>query len=134
MTTLRTLATVALPLAVAGSLAGVSPALASGGGGGDVVRASGSCSGATTWALKAKSDDGRIEVELEVDGRTGQTWAWRLTDGGVRVARGTATTAGPSGSFSVDRRIADRAGTDVIALRAVHGNEVCTGTVRLPQA
>lgn len=36
--------------------------------------------------LKAKRDDGRIEVELGVDSnRAGQTWATRVTDNGVVV-------------------------------------------------
>ena len=40
---------------------------ASASGGGTAVRSSGSCSSAGTWHLSAKHDDGRIEVEGEVD-------------------------------------------------------------------
>lgn len=37
----------------------------------------GQCTGVTDWKLKAKSDDGGIEVEAEIDSnRTGQAWRW----------------------------------------------------------
>ena len=67
-TTLAAVAIAALTLPVGV----VAPAVASDGGGGD-VRTSGSCSGRAHWKLKAKPDDGRIEVEGEVDSnRSGQ--------------------------------------------------------------
>src|SRR3954447_26612700 len=50
-----------------------------GGGGGDgrVVK-TGSCTDGSRWKLKVKNDDGRLEVEGEVDSNTsGQTWAGR---------------------------------------------------------
>ncbi len=98
----------------------------------ELVRASGSCSGRADWKLKAKHDDGRLEVEFEVDSnRAGQTWSWKLTDNGTKVAAGTATTAGRSGSFSVERKISDRAGTDTIRLRAVRGSQVCVGSLKI---
>ena len=59
----------AAPVAVAGTATA---------GDGDVVRR-GSCTGSTDWKLKAKPDDGRIEVEGEVDSnRNGQDWRWRM--------------------------------------------------------
>ena len=126
---------VAIPLAGALAL-GVpllaSPALASGGGGD--VRRSGTCSVHATWTLKAKHDNGRIEVQAEVDSnRVGQVWAWRLSDDGTRFASGTARTVAPSGSFEVRRFTADRAGTDRITLRATNAatGEVCTGALSL---
>ncbi|MBM6405530.1 hypothetical protein JQN72_14890 [Phycicoccus sp. CSK15P-2] len=85
------------------------------------VRTSGTCSSGATWKLKAKGDDGRLEVELEVDSnRVGQTWSWSLSDNGVRVGSGTARTTAPSGSFEVERRVANRAGTDTITATARH--------------
>ncbi|HET9215205.1 MAG TPA: hypothetical protein VFN93_10675, partial [Gaiellaceae bacterium] len=40
----------------------------------EVIRRGG-CSGASDWKLKAKNDDGRIEVEFEVDqNRSGHRW------------------------------------------------------------
>ena len=61
----------------------------------------------------------------------GQTWSWKILDNGTKAASGRSTTAGRSGSFSVERRITDRAGTDTITFRAKHAGEVCTGTVSL---
>ncbi|MGN6578298.1 MAG: hypothetical protein ACTHKG_21695, partial [Nocardioides sp.] len=84
----------------------------------DVIRR-GSCSGSTDWKLKAGPEDGRIEVEAEVDSnRTGQTWRWRLRHNGSVSARGTGTTSGPSGSFEVRRVVVDASGADHLVFRA----------------
>ena len=102
--------------------------------GGDDVQRHGSCTGSTHWKLKAGPDDGRIEVEGEVDSnRSGQTWTWRLVHNGSVSARGTRTTQGPSGSFEVHRRVVDLAGSDRLVLRASNPRtgEVCHGTVRM---
>jgi hypothetical protein len=108
------------------------PALASHGGHGGQVTKSGSCSDGARWKVKAKPDDNRIEVEGEVDSNTaGQTWAWKILDDGAKVSSGGSMTAGRSGSFSIERRITDRAGSDSITFRATHAGEVCTGTVTL---
>jgi hypothetical protein len=89
-------------------------------GAGD-IRRTGSCSGSADWKLKAKPDDGRIEVEWEVDSnRNGQTWRVRIFDNGNRVVATRATTHGPSGSFSVERKIPDLAGSDNLVARARH--------------
>ena len=124
---------VALPLA-AGLAVVASPLPASAIGGGDAVITTGTCSGSSDWELKGKHDDGRLEIEAQVDSnRVGQTWSWRLLDNGVRFAAGTATTTAPSGSFTVERRTADRAGVDTIRLRASNARtgETCVGTLRL---
>lgn len=112
------------------------PALASHGDD-DRVITRGSCSGpgSATWKLKVKTDDGRLEVEGEVDAnRPGQSFAWVIRDNGETVARGTGRTAGRSGSFSVERKIRDRAGRDTVVFRATRqaGSgraEVCTGRI-----
>ncbi len=112
--------------------AGVAPAGAKGGGGD--VRVAGRCTGRTTSKLKVKPDNGRIEAEFEVDSnRNGQRWNVRLTDQGVQVFAGTATTTAPSGSFEVERRIANRAGTDVIRATATNPatGETCSATASL---
>lgn len=101
-------------------------------GGDDVVRR-GSCTGATDWKLKVKPDDGRLEVEAEVDSnRVGQTWHWRLVHNGSTSASGDRKTTAPSGSFEVRRLMVNRAGTDTITLRAsnARSGERCVGTVR----
>ena len=97
----------------------------------EVVRR-GSCSGSTDWKLKAKEEDGRIEVEAEIDSnRNGQTWHWRLVHNGSVTARGTKTTRAPSGSFEVRRVVVDLAGADHLKLRARKGasGETCRGSV-----
>ena len=76
--------------------------------------------------VKAKADDGRIEVEGEVDtNHRGQTWSWQMRRDGRVAAHGTSTTAGRSGSFSVERKIRNSAGPDRVVFRAVRGSQVC---------
>ncbi len=107
------------------------PTYASHGGGNDgrVIK-TGSCSSGADWKLKVKTDDGRLEIEGEVDSnRAGQTWKWKIKDNGSLAARGSAVTGGRSGSFSVERKITDQSGTDAVTFRATHSGEVCTGTI-----
>jgi hypothetical protein len=99
----------------------------------DVVR-SGSCSSGTHWKLKAKPDDGRIEVEAEIDSnRVGQTWHWKIRHNGSVSAKGKSRTKPPSGSFEIHRRMADLWHDDTFKLQATNrkSGEVCRGTVRL---
>lgn len=121
-----TLATAAL--LTASTLAVAAPAHA----GDDDRERTGSCSGRTDWKIKAGPDDGRMEVEAEIDSnRAGQTWRWVLRHEGSVVDRGTSTTRGPSGSFDVERRTANAAGTDSYKFRAVNraSGEVCVARV-----
>ena len=96
----------------------------------DVIR-TGSCSGASDWKLKLSPENGRIEVEFEVDQNVvGDTWRVVMRHNGVRFFRGRRTTQAPSGSFEV-RRVADNlAGTDSFRARAVNlsTEETCVGT------
>ncbi len=122
-----TLSALAVPLSLS------APALASHGGG-DAVKNSGPCSSSAHWKLKAKPDSGRIEVEAEVDSNhRGQVWKWRIDHNGSTSAKGSATTHGASGSFSVNRRMADLAGTDHFSFRAERRatGEICHGTISL---
>jgi hypothetical protein len=85
---------------------------------GEVIR-QGDCSGTAHWKLKAKPDNGRLEVEGEVDAnRNGQMWNWKILRNGNVVAQGSATTHAPSGSFTVQRRIGNPPGSDRIGWRA----------------
>lgn len=121
-------AAVALVTALAAPAVVAGPASAKG----DGVRASGRCSGSASWELKAKHEDGRIEIEYEVDAnRNGQVWSVRLTDNGTTIFSGTRTTVAPSGSFTVRRLTANRSGADVVRARATHGTQVCRGAVTL---
>jgi hypothetical protein len=100
------------------------------GGDDDRVITTGSCTAGADWKLKVKTDDGRLEVEGEVDSnRAGQTWAWTLRHDGSVSARGTSTTTARSGSFEVERKIVDLAGTDRIAFRATYAGQTCRGVV-----
>lgn len=99
---------------------------------GDVIR-SGNCSGRADWKLKVGPDNGRLEVEGEIDSnRSGQLWRWRLKHDGVVIATGTRRTGGASGSFTVRRLTPNRSGTDTIVFRArrVSTGETCRGVVR----
>ena len=97
----------------------------------DVIRR-GSCSGASDWKLKASPENGRIEVEGEVDSNiNGQTWRWRILHNGEVSARGSKETVAPSGSFEVRRTVLDLSGDDRIGWRARNPNtgEVCRGNL-----
>jgi hypothetical protein len=129
--TLLALATLSTSAVLAlGAPALSSSASASHGGDDGRVIKSGTCTDGSRWKLKVKNDDGRLEVEGEVDSnRSGQTWAWKIKDNGSVAAKGSATTGGSSGSFSVERKIANKAGTDKVVFRALHAGEVCAGTI-----
>ena len=125
----RFAALAALPLVAALAATGPS-ALASGGG--PVNENNGSCSGSSDWKIKAKADDGRIEMEFEVDSNvSGQVWAVKVTDNGKKVYKGNQTTGGASGSFSVERKVTNLAGTDNFVGKATNAatGETCVGKV-----
>jgi hypothetical protein len=105
------------------------PASAKGGGG---VQRSGSCTATSDWKLKAKPDDGRLEVEGEIDSnRSGQRWHWTFKHNGSVSATGSKETSGRSGSFEVQRRMANLAGRDHFVFRATHQGQVCRGTITI---
>jgi hypothetical protein len=109
----------------------VSGAAAKNGNDGRVVKR-GSCSDGSTWKLKVKPDDTRLEVEFEVDqNRNGVPWKVTLRNDGAVVASGTRTTRAPSGSFSFERRVAGGTG-DRISARATRAGETCRGSVTAP--
>lgn len=96
------------------------------------VRTSGQCTGSATWKLKAKADDGGVEVEFEVDSNVvGQQWQYSLSGPGGVIASGTRTTTAPSGSFSVEVRTSG-AVTDTFTGTAAFGGQVCDSTVSNP--
>jgi len=97
---------------------------------GDVIR-TGNCSNSSDWKLKLSPDNGRIEVEFEVDTpKIGQTWNVTLKKNGTAFFQGMRTTQAPSGSFTVRRVTSNPAGTDSFVGRAVNQTtgEVCRGT------
>ncbi len=131
MTTIRgRITAITLLTAVGAATVGLtaSPAAA----GDDRIIRTGACSAGADWKLKVKTDNGRLEVEGEVDSnRNGQVWRWRIKHNGSLSAHGRATTRGPSGSFSVSRRIVNLAGTDHIVFRAQDraSGQVCRGRI-----
>ena len=92
----------------------------------------GNCTGSTDWKVKVSPEDGRLEVEGEVDSnRRGQTWRWRLVHNGSTSATGTRVTRGASGSFEVRRVMVNLRGTDTFVFRArnTRSGEFCRGTL-----
>lgn len=109
------IAPMAAALAVSAGLA--SSALASGGG--DDIRNAGTCTDSSSSKIKVKPDNGRIQVEFEVDqNQTGDVWKVKIRDNGSTAFSGKATTRGASGSFSVEKKITDQSGSDAIKASA----------------
>jgi hypothetical protein len=119
-------------VAAAAILAAVSvPAAAQAGGTVDRIN-SGGCSGAADWKIKVSPQNGRIEVEYEVDAsKRGQQWrVWMFHDG-RRFARNVFTTQGLSGSFTIRRVEPNTAGGDRISAHArrLGDGQTCRGGV-----
>jgi hypothetical protein len=96
-------------------------------GGGDDVRVAGTCTLRSSSKLKLSDEDGRLEVEFEVDeNRVGKAWRVGIAVDGRTVATRRAVTRAPSGSFEVRAVVGARAGARVaaVARRAATG-EVC---------
>ena len=125
---MRKLTVITALLAIGVALPAVAPAENNPG----VIR-TGVCSGlGANWKLKAKHDDGLVETEFEVDQNVnGRRWNVVIRRNGVVVFRGSRITRPPSGSFSVNRRVANAAGRDriVATARSVVGGGVCRGVV-----
>ena len=94
------------------------------------VRVRGTCTKSSTSKLKLSEEDGRIEVEFEVDqNRTGVRWNVVLIQNGRRIARMTRVTQGRSGSFEARVLAANRVGKDAFRARATSpSREVCTAS------
>jgi hypothetical protein len=118
-----------IALALVASLALVVPAGIASAGDRDVIRR-GSCSASSDWKLKLSPEDGRIEVEFEVDQSvSGDRWRVRIRHGDQVAFRGRRTTGGASGSFEVRIVEDDRRGPDRFRARAknLSTGEVCSG-------
>ncbi len=115
-----------LVAAIAMTLAGAAPASANDA---DVIR-QGRCSGSADWKLKLSPENGRIEVEYEVDSNVnGQTWRVQLYKNGNRFFQGSRRTHGPSGSFELRVVTSNPAGSDALRARAVNtaSGQACGG-------
>lgn len=101
---------------------------------GNDVRKAGTCSRASTSKIKVKPDDGRLQVEFEVDqNKNGVRWDVKFKDNSRVVFVGSATTRAPSGSFSIERRIADQSGSDTVVGIGTNptSGERCTARVTI---
>jgi hypothetical protein len=131
-------------VALACAAAGATPALArggnsgpggGGGGGGDrpEVRAAGTCGKGASSSLRVRSRDGGLATEFEVHGRAGASWRVTIVHEWKVAWRGRRRTAGPSRSFSLEYRLPDFSGADVVSARAVGPRGVvCSASATLP--
>jgi hypothetical protein len=107
------------------------PAVGKNGNDNRVIK-TGSCTDGSRWKLKVKPDDGRLEVEFEVDqNRNGVRWNVTVRRNGAAAASGARTTAAPSGSFSFERRISGASGDQISAV-AKRSGASCRGSVQAP--
>ena len=100
--------------------------------GGKGIIKTGKCSASSTWKLKVKADDGRLQTEFEVDqNRVGKRWRVTLVRNGSTVFKGIRMTVAPSGSYEVNRLLAASAGgTRIVAIaKALRGGETCRGAI-----
>jgi len=127
----RTAAALTVTAAALSGVALVAPSADAKGGVAPQV-SSGPCA-TGSWKLKAKPDDGRLEIEYQLDtNRNGQVWAVSITDNGHQVFAGKRTTKAPSGSLTINIRPVNRAGTDHLVATAKRGTtKTCTGTLAL---
>jgi hypothetical protein len=89
---------------------------------GDVL-AAGTCTKSSTSKLKLSPEDGRMEVEFEVDqNRNGLRWSVVISRGGNAIARLSRVTRPPSGSFEA-RVVAN--GRSFSARATSRSGEVC---------
>ena len=98
---------------------------------GDIIR-TGSCTGGADWKLKLSPEDGKIEVEFEVDqNQNGKTWNVRLKRDGDLVCEGPARRRKPRADRSRSAASSsDGPGADHVKARAkqLSNGQVCVGT------
>jgi len=89
------------------------------------VRVRGVCTQSSSAKLKLGPEDGRIEVEFEVDqNRNGVPWKVTLRRNGSVAASARVRTHAPSGSFELRRVIGGAQGT--VTAVATRAGERCT--------
>ena len=94
---------------------------------GDVL-VRGKCTKSSTSKLKLSDEDGRIEVEFEVDqNRNGVRWNVILFQNGKVLRRAARVTKAPSGSFELRVVAPNTSAKDTFRARATSpSSEVCT--------
>lgn len=125
------MARIGLVSLLVGSMFAIAPAAMAKGGG---VDARGTCSGAATWKLGLRAEDGgMLEAEFQVqNAKPGQAWAVRLADNGTRFFSGTKTV-NSLGKFTVRKLTTNQAGSDKVTARATNNvtGQVCSGSATL---
>ncbi len=117
----------ALALALAGSLSIATPASAKG-----TKNAKGDCSASSDWKLKAADKKGRIQVTATVKSRKGgQTWVWKLYHNGDLSDSGSKTMKKSQKVLNVKRKMVNLSGKDGIVFTAENAgtDESCRGTL-----
>ena len=90
------------------------------------VEVAGTCTKATTSELKLSDEDGRIEVEFEVDqNRNGVRWTVQLYRNGVLAGHRVRVTRDPSGSFEARFVTRNGPGVDRFVARGARPGERC---------
>lgn len=91
----------------------------------------GNCSGQADWKLKVAPENGRLQVEFEVQHATvGDHWQVKIRENGSRLlSSGKVVRA--DGSFDVKHRANNTSGPDRFVARATNASsgEVCLGKV-----
>jgi len=92
------------------------------------IRVRGTCTKSSTSKLKLSEEDGRIELEFEVDqNRNGVRWNVVIAQNGKRLVRMTRVTKAPSGSFEARIVAPNTSGKDTFTARATRpSGEMCT--------
>jgi hypothetical protein len=92
---------------------------------GDILRR-GTCTGPSASKIKLSEENGRIEVEFEVDqNRNGVRWNVLVRQNGRSVATLVRVTRPPSGSFEARIVAPNRAGVDSFVATATRPGETC---------
>jgi hypothetical protein len=98
------------------------------------IRIQGTCTQQSTSKLKLSREDGRIEVEFEVDqNQAGVPWTVTVNRNNKTITSFTATTRAPSGSFEARRLISGKLGSDRIKAVATRSGESCTADSSQPK-
>jgi len=90
------------------------------------IRAVGSCTKSSTSKIKLSEENGRIEVEFEVDqNRNGVRWSVVFRRNGQVARKLVRITRGPSGSFEARVVVPNGPGGDRISATASRRGESC---------
>lgn len=97
------------------------------------VRVTGVCTASATVKLRLRAEDGRLELQFEVEHARQGAWRVALVRERRVVWKGAATVTRASKSFEVERTVADLPGADTVVARAWGpAGAGCLATATLP--